>query len=123
MPPRLPPTLTLYIPPFLCARACDHILRGYRRGRRCRAQADQSWNPAEDLQAIFRSYRYGQTKPVFVYRLVASGAMEDKIFRRQLNKRALALGVNDDDQQVDCRRRGPPKPPPSLLFLSPFQSK
>lgn len=60
--------------------------------------ADQSWNPATDLQAIFRSYRYGQTKPVFVYRLVAAGAMEEKIFNRQLNKRALASGVGDDDQ-------------------------
>lgn len=51
-------------------------------------------------QAIFRSYRYGQVKPVFVYRLVASGSMEEKIFRRQLNKRALAQGVGDDDHQA-----------------------
>ena len=62
--------------------------------------ADQSWNPADDLQAIFRSYRYGQHKPVFVYRLVSSGSLEHKIFNRQLNKRALALGVADDDHQA-----------------------
>jgi len=61
---------------------------------------DQSWNPADDLQAIFRSYRYGQHKPVFVYRLVSSGSLEHKIFNRQLNKRALALGVADDDHQA-----------------------
>ena len=60
---------------------------------------DTSWNPATDLQAIFRSYRYGQAKPVFVYRLVASGTIEHKIFRRSLNKRALAQGVGDDDHQ------------------------
>ena len=56
---------------------------------------DISWNPSNDLQAIYRAYRYGQEKSVFVYRLVAKGTMEEKIFRMSVNKQQLSARVVD----------------------------
>ena len=57
---------------------------------------DSSWNPAHDLQAMFRCYRYGQVKPVFVYRFLAADSMEEKIYKRQVVKKALASRVIDE---------------------------
>ncbi|GFS30187.1 P-loop containing nucleoside triphosphate hydrolases superfamily protein [Actinidia rufa] len=59
---------------------------------------DGSWNPTYDLQAIYRVWRYGQTKPVFAYRLMAHGTMEEKIYKRQVTKEGLAARVVDRQQ-------------------------
>lgn len=59
---------------------------------------DGSWNPTYDLQAIYRVWRYGQTKPVFAYRLLAHGSMEEKIYKRQVTKEGLAARVVDRQQ-------------------------
>jgi DNA excision repair protein ERCC-6-like len=51
---------------------------------------DPAWNPAVDNQSVDRAYRIGQKKPVLVYRLITSGTVEEKIYRRQLYKARLA---------------------------------
>ncbi|MBA1427311.1 helicase SNF2 [Pseudomonas orientalis] len=54
---------------------------------------DPWWNPAVESQATDRAYRIGQDKPVFVYKMIARGTVEEKIQALQLEKAALADGV------------------------------
>jgi SNF2 family DNA or RNA helicase len=54
---------------------------------------DPWWNPAAENQASDRAHRIGQTKPVFVYKLVASGSLEERILELQGRKAALARGI------------------------------
>jgi SNF2 family DNA or RNA helicase len=51
---------------------------------------DPWWNPAAEAQAIDRAHRIGQDKPVFAYRLIALGTVEEKMQELQARKRALA---------------------------------
>jgi len=54
---------------------------------------DPWWNPAVEQQATDRAHRIGQNKPVFVYKLIAAGSVEEKILALQERKRALAQGI------------------------------
>ena len=51
---------------------------------------DPWWNPAVEEQATARAYRIGQDKPVFVYKLLTQGTVEEKILALQDRKRGLA---------------------------------
>ncbi|MES2819658.1 MAG: DEAD/DEAH box helicase [Pseudomonadota bacterium] len=62
---------------------------------------DPWWNPAAEAQASDRAYRIGQDKPVFVYKLIARGSVEEKIQQLQQAKASLARGVLDGGSQVD----------------------
>ena len=51
---------------------------------------DPWWNPAVEEQASDRAHRIGQTKSVFVYKLIAAGTVEEKMVELQQRKAALA---------------------------------
>jgi SNF2 family DNA or RNA helicase len=58
---------------------------------------DPWWNPAAENQATDRAHRLGQDKPVFVYKLVAAGSIEQKIIALQDKKAALANLILSED--------------------------
>ena len=59
--------------------AADHVVH-----------LDPWWNPAAEQQASDRAHRIGQDKPVFVYKLLTEGTVEQKIAELQEKKRGLA---------------------------------
>ncbi len=58
---------------------------------------DPWWNPAVESQAIDRAHRIGQTRPVFVHKLVAAGTIEEKMEVLKEKKSALAASLFDAD--------------------------
>jgi len=58
---------------------------------------DPWWNPAAENQATDRAHRLGQDKPVFVYKLIAAGSIEEKIVALQEEKASLADSILSED--------------------------
>lgn len=75
---------------------------------------DPWWNPAVENQASDRAHRIGQTKPVFIYKLVASNTVEEKIMAMQRHKQMLA------DQTVNNAQSDPMQNLTADDFLSLF---
>jgi len=64
---------------------------------------DPWWNPAVENQATDRSHRIGQDKPVFVYKLLCSGTVEEKIQAMQARKADLAAAVLDGGSSTQVK--------------------
>ncbi|MFJ4155589.1 SNF2-related protein [Pseudomonas sp. NPDC089752] len=64
---------------------------------------DPWWNPASENQATDRAYRIGQDKPVFVFKLITRGTVEEKIQQLQQEKAALAASLLDGGEAGQWR--------------------
>jgi superfamily II DNA/RNA helicase len=67
---------------------------------------DFRYNPIHEEQAIGRAYRIGQTKTVFVYRLLAAGTFEDSIHNTAIFKTQLAFRVVDKKNPIAWAQKG-----------------
>ncbi|KAK6340413.1 hypothetical protein TWF730_002171 [Orbilia blumenaviensis] len=58
---------------------------------------DPWWNPYVEEQAIDRAHRIGQTRPVFVHRLIIENTVEDRILTLQEQKREMISAAMDEE--------------------------
>ena len=63
---------------------------------------DPWWNPAVERQATDRAHRIGQDKPVFVYKMITAGTVEEKIIDMQNKKQALADSLFSEGQKASA---------------------
>ena len=61
---------------------------------------DPWWNPAVENQATDRAHRIGQEKPVFVYKFIAVGTVEETILTLQERKKDLIDGLLGDQKKA-----------------------
>jgi len=64
---------------------------------------DPWWNPAAENQATDRAHRIGQNKPVFVYKLICQGTIEQKILELQSRKSALTRAILEGGRSTRLR--------------------
>ena len=62
---------------------------------------DPWWNPAAEDQASDRAHRIGQTKSVFVYKMIAADTVEDRIVELQRRKADLANIALGEEGEID----------------------
>jgi len=63
---------------------------------------DSDWNPQQDLQAMDRCHRIGQTKPVLVFRLITANSVEEQMLKKAESKLKLERLVIKKGAFVDA---------------------
>lgn len=58
---------------------------------------DPWWNPASERQAMDRTHRIGQDKPVIVYKFISKDSIEEKILQLQEKKKMIADDILETD--------------------------
>jgi len=61
---------------------------------------DPWWNPAVEAQAIDRTHRLGQERPVFAYRMICRDTVEEKILQLQQSKKSLADSIISESSSM-----------------------
>lgn len=56
---------------------------------------NSDWNPQMDMQAMDRCHRIGQTKPVYVYRLITAHSVEGRMLKIAFGKLKLKQILSD----------------------------
>lgn len=64
---------------------------------------DPWWNPAAENQATDRAHRIGQDKPVFVYKLITAGTVEEKILQMQQKKQTLMDNLFNPEAKTNVK--------------------
>jgi SNF2 family DNA or RNA helicase len=67
---------------------------------------DPWWNPAVEEQAADRAHRFGQERPVMVYRMVTKDTVEERILVLQESKRRVAEVALGDSSQAGGITKG-----------------
>ena len=64
---------------------------------------DPWWNPAAEDQATDRAHRIGQKNTVFVYKLIATGTIEETMLQMQDKKRQVISGLFEQNNQTGLK--------------------
>ncbi|KAJ3008131.1 UNVERIFIED_CONTAM: hypothetical protein HDU68_003217 [Siphonaria sp. JEL0065] len=84
---------------------------------------DSDWNPQNDLQAMARSHRIGQTKNVKVYRTICRDTVEEQMLTRLQKKLFLSLKVTSGGRQADGDDAMPTLSKDDLLTIFRYGTK
>ncbi|KAJ3298557.1 hypothetical protein HDU79_009322 [Rhizoclosmatium sp. JEL0117] len=67
---------------------------------------DSDWNPHQDIQAVARVHRIGQTKPVLIYKLCTRDSIEESVLERSTSKLVLdkiVVGAMKEEENINTK--------------------